>query len=205
MRCALCGGEIDSKTKQCVKCGECWGGGNRSVAQEVSRDIEEPYNPPAPTFTERCASSVKKVISSVDKLLVVCAGKAASIFKKKTTVHQNRTLAYSFLLAVLAVIIIIPTVCCTACSESGLYGKWVAVDSSGSVSMEFSKDGTVTMYVLSGEEEKVYRSGTYSIDGDLLNIRYDDGESITLTYSVNKETVVFTLLSTGQSQTYERK
>lgn len=205
MRCALCGGEIDTRTKQCVKCGECWGGGNRGVAQEVSKEPSEPYIPPEPSFVEKCTSAVKSALAPADKFLVNCAGKAAGLLKKQTTIHQNRTIAYCFILVVLAVIILVPAICCTACSESDLYGKWTAADSDGSVIMEFSKDGEVTMYVLSGDSEKAYRSGTYSVNGSLLEIHYSDGESITLTYSLNRSTAVFTLLSTGESQTYVRK
>lgn len=205
MRCALCGGEIDAQTKQCVKCGECWGGGNRGVAQEVSKDLYEPYIPPEPSFTEKCISAVKAALAPADKILASSAGKAAELLKIKTTARQNKTIAYSFILAVLAVIILVPTICCTACSESGLHGRWTAADSSGSVQMEFTKDGEVIMYILSGEVEKPYRSGTYTVDGNMLEIHYDDGESITLTYSVSKDTAVFTLLSTGESQTYNRK
>lgn len=206
MRCALCGGEIDSKTKQCLKCGECWGGGNRGIAQDISRvdttPIEEPEQP---SFLDICAIRLKNALSPIDKALVGCAGKAAALFNKKTTAHQNRLLAYGSLLVVLALVIIIPIVCCAACSSDDICGRWVCADSTGSVSIEFSDGGEITMYVLSSGEEKVYRSGTYSTDGELLEIRYDDGEVITLTYSINKDTAVFTLISTGQSQTYIRK
>lgn len=206
MRCALCGGEIDSKTKQCLKCGECWGGGNRGIAQDISRVDDAPVEEfEQPSLAEVCLQYVKGLLTPVDKALVGCAGKAAALFNKKTTAHQNRLLAYGSVLVILALIIIIPTVCCAACTSQEICGRWVSADSGGSVSIEFSEHGDITMYVLSNGEEKVYRSGTYSTDGELLEIHYDDGEVITLTYSIDKDTAVFTLLSTGQSQTYIRK
>lgn len=206
MRCAICGGEIDSKTRKCLKCGECWGGGNRGVAQDISRIDDSPKNEPAPSsFFDPYIDRVKTALSTADTAVTGCVGKLATLFNRKTTERQNRLLAYGTIIAILAVLIIVPLVCCNACTVDGLCGRWSAADSNGSLTVEFTDSGEINMYVLSGDEEKLYRSGTYSLDGEFLNIHYDDGEFITMTCSVNRDAAVFTLLATGQEQVYIRK
>ncbi len=206
MRCALCGGEIDSRTKKCSVCGECWGGGNRGIAQEVSREIDtsdESFR--EPSFLSRCADNIGKALSAVDKAIVRSTGKAASSLKLKTTARQNRTVAYGIILFLIAAVIIVSAVSCALNRRHELCGTWVSSESGGSVAIEFSPDGEVSLLIISGETEKVYRHGTYTADGDLLKLHYDDGESITFTFSIDGNSAVFTLLSTGESQTYQRK
>lgn len=206
MRCAICGGEIDSETKRCTGCGECWGGGNRGVAQEASRETDLYYREIAPpSFTERCISAVGNALRSADRFASESVGKAASAVGLKTDSRQNRFIAYGTVLLIIALAVVLPIVFVSSCAEQGIEGTWVNAGSAGNVSMEFSSDGEVTMYVLSGDTQKVYRSGAYSVEGSLLKINYNDGESVTLTYRIEKDTAVFTLLSTGESQTYKRK
>ncbi len=206
MRCAICGGEIDDKNGKCLKCGECWGGGNRGVARKISEIGDSVQNEPAPSsFFDPFISLIKAVFFAVDNAVVDFAGKVNSLLKTKTTKRQNRLLAYGTIIAFFALLIVVSLVCCNACSSDGLCGRWSAADSSGLLTVEFTESGEINMYVVSGDDEKLYRSGQYSIDGELLTIHYNDGEFITLTYSVNNDSAVFTLISTGQEQVYNRK
>ncbi len=206
MRCALCGGEIDSISKKCLKCGECWGGGNRGVASEALRDIPpEQLQSFAPSFTDKIRDSVCKLFRSFDNVLISFTEKAANALKIKTTHKQNRSIAYALLIFLLTAALIIPFIFTSACFEPDICGKWISEDSNGNVIIEFESDGQITMFVASDGTEKAYRCGSYTLDGSLLKISYDDGETITMTFSIEKDTAVFTLLSNGQSQTYKRK
>ncbi len=206
MRCAICGGEIDSRTKQCTRCGECWGGGNRGIAREVSGDADYyAAPPPPPTFTEKAISFIQGVFKKADSFLTGCAGKAASLFGRTTTRRQNRIIVCCFILLLLTAVITVSVICSSSCSEPEICGVWISEDSDGSVSVELTADGGINILVLSQGSEKVYRSGQYFISGDLMEIHYDDGEVITLLFSVDRDTAVFTLLSNGQSQRYSRK
>lgn len=205
MRCALCGGEIDSRTKQCTKCGECWGGGNRGIAREVSRETSAYPSTITPSRRFQCSDNIQKAVSAVDRAFVRSVGKIASSLKIKTSVQQNRAIAYGVLFFIISVILIVSVVSCTACRKHEICGTWIPEDSEGSVAIELSADGEAKLLIISDGTERVYRKGLYSVSGDLLELCYDDGERITLTFTIDGDNAVFTLLSTGESQTYKRK
>ncbi len=205
MRCAICGGEIDKSTKKCTLCGECWGGGNRSIAQQVSYNTEIEYRPPSLTLIEKAVLFIKNIASAADKALVAFGHKITGLFGKKSSDKLSRIISCCIVLAAALLIAVIPAAACSSCASDELEGQWISEDSAGAVTIEFSSDNKISMYILSGGEEKLYRQGDYILNDKLIEIRYSDGESITMSYDLDGNTATFTLLSNGQSQTYKRK
>ena len=225
MRCAVCGGEIDNETKRCKHCGECWGGGNYSVAQSLMREDEEEYIAPdsrvvkresgLTTFLSSCACTVKNAYFALDDALSPAADRIVDIVRSRQPVmsrasqkenpRRDRAFVYLSVLLIIAVILLSVIGISSSCTaKNTIKGRWSLAGSEeqSRVVMEFSSGSRVKMYIGAEDDRHLYKEGNYVFRDDMLKIDYSDGSELILEVEMTGDTAIFSDPVTGKQQTY---
>lgn len=82
------------------------------------------------------------------------------------------------------IVMILGLICCLcSCSSTAdLNGTWIS--NAGNVMLKFD-NGNIGVSAYSDENMVSEQYGTYSVDGDVINVTYDNGETDQLTFSIN--------------------
>lgn len=225
MRCAACGGEIDNETMRCKRCGECWGGGNYSVAQSLMRDNEDDYIPPESRTLHResklrdffcaCAETLKTAYFAIDDALSPPADRLIEFFRSRQPVmnraserespRRDRAIVYVSVLLIIAILLLSVFGISSSCAaRSSIKGRWSLAGSEeqSRVVMEFSSGNRVKMYIGAENDRHLYKEGSYVFKDDVLKIDYSDGDGMILEVEISGDTAVFRNPATGRQQTY---
>lgn len=219
MRCIVCGGEIDEETKRCEKCGECWGGGNYSVARTISaRRQEDDYTAPGsravqPSFFSRLRDGLFSAYCAVDDTLAPAADRVVFAVRSRQKVlnraerispRRDRAVVYLSALLLIAVIIIAVVGISAGSKAPTLVGRWSLEgnEADSHVVMEFSSSKEIKMWIGDEGDRHLYRQGTYSVTDDLLSIDYNDGSHVLLRLELGSDNALFRDPATDKAQKY---